>query len=69
MATWSKTLFCERVRKKFSFQESGFAKGILGDREEVAGDETGKVNYTYIERHFVGPNGQFASYIFPWGRK
>lgn len=39
---------------------SGSAKGILGDREKLAEDETGKINCTYTEKQLVCPSGESA---------
>lgn len=38
---------------------SGFAQGILGDREKFA-DETSKVEHTYNEKHLVYPSEESA---------
>ena len=39
---------------------SGSGNGILGDREKLAEDETGKVIRTYPDKHLVYPSGEFA---------
>lgn len=55
--------FVKGQERNFVFRKvSGSAPGVLGDREKLAGDETGKMDCTYTEKRLVCPSGEFASY-------
>lgn len=60
----------KRQEKNLVFKKvSGFAQGILKDREKSAGDETGKVGPSYTEEHLVCPSEELIHIPFPWDRK
>lgn len=55
--------FVKGQERNFVFRKvSGSAQGVLGDREKLAGEETGKMDCTYTEKRLVCPSGEFASY-------
>ena len=51
----------KKPERNLVFKEvSGSAKGIVGNRQKLAEDETGKANCTYAEKHLVCPRGESA---------